>query len=157
MNNRKRPICVTVISWAWIIFGSIISVNAAVLLLLSDKMGGQSSDPEIITKILPYLAFVQLCITVLGLVSGINLLKLKAWSRKILEILTWFELLFFSSFLIYPFVHGVSLALQGGSYRLIFLSLGLLGFYGVPFGTMLIYLRGSKVKNAIAGVPKESN
>ncbi len=44
------------------------------------------------------LAIIQIGVAIIGLVSGINFLKLKAWSRNAVEILTWVLLLFMVGF-----------------------------------------------------------
>ena len=87
MYEEKRPTCVTVIGWAWSILGGLMCLSAIFALLGSLMMGemmGEGvqghSDGPFVFRILPVLAIVQVGVGVLGLVAGINFLKLRAWS-----------------------------------------------------------------------------
>ena len=51
-----------------------------------------------IFKFFPLLVIIQIGVAITGLVSGINFLKLKTWSRTVLEILTWLLVLFIVGF-----------------------------------------------------------
>ena len=162
MYQEKRPTCITVIGWAWIIIGGLMCLSA-IMALFSSVMIGQMShaDPETqrnmptIFKYFPLLAIVQICVTSAGLVSGISFLKLKSWSRNVLEILSWVLLLFIAGFGIFWVFNWISATSGNGpqGFGIMGTVMGVIfiGIYGVPLGIMVRYLRGDKVKNAING------
>jgi len=162
MYQEKRPTCVTVIGWAWIILGGLMCFSAIMGLssyLLIDEMSQANSKTQeqmpAIFRFFPLLATIQFLVAIIGLVSGINFLKLKAWSRNVLETITWILLLLLVGFGIYWEFGWLSITSKSGSrgFDIMGAVMGLLiiGIYGVPLGIMLKYLRGDKVKNAIIG------
>ena len=108
-----------------------------------------------IFRYFPLLAIVQFCVASGGLVSGIHSLKTKAWSRNVLEILTWVLLLFIAGFGIFWVTNWVSATSGHGSngFGIMGAVMGIIimGIYGIPLGIMLKYLRGEKVKTALNG------
>lgn len=159
MYQEKRPTCVTVIGWAWIIIGGLMFFSA-IMALFSSVMIGQMSqansevqqDMPVIFRFFPLLAIIQIGLAIIGLVSGINFLKLKAWSRNSLEILTWILLLFMAGFGIFWEYGWLSMSTGHGpkGFDIMGAVMGvvIIGIYGVPLGIMVKYLRGDKVKNA---------
>ncbi len=164
MYLEKRPTFVTVIGWAWIIIGSLMCLSATMAFFIPfivvDTAQGGSGIP-LILKILPILAIVQISVAVLGIVSGANFLKLKSWSRNVLEVLTWLLLIFiigFGIFWIYNWFSVISGPNQRGLNLIpIFMSIAIIGIYGFPLGIMLKYLRGKEVHNAIIGLVKKES
>ena len=167
MYQEKRPTCVTVIGWAWIIIG-ILMCFSAVMALASIAIIGQISATQpaasqkmpgifrLEKRFFPLLAVVQLGVAVFGIISGVNFLKLKAWSRNALEILTWLALVFVISFMIFwvaSWLWGTtsSRAPIGFSIMGAVMGIGVSAFYGVPFVIMLKFLRGDKVRAAFKG------
>ncbi|MDY6845490.1 MAG: hypothetical protein SVW57_15545 [Thermodesulfobacteriota bacterium] len=160
MFQEKRPTCVTVIGWTWIILGGLMFFSS-IMALFSFSMISQTSqansqshqDIPAIFKYFPLLAIVQIGVSVTGLVSGINFLKLKSWSRSVLEILTWLLLLFvvgFGGFFIFQWSSMSSPHTSFGFSIMEFvMAIGIFGIYGIPLGIMVKYLRGEKVKKAI--------
>jgi hypothetical protein len=162
MFQEKRPTCVSVIGWTWIILGTLM-VFSSILALLSWNMIGENAkaDPEFqqnmhrIMKYFSYIAVTQLLVVIIGLVSGINFLKLKSWSRIILEILTWLFILFIVGFGIYwefgwlKMTSGIGP--KGFDIMGAVMGVVIIAIYGVPLGIMLKYLRGDIVKNAMIG------
>lgn len=164
MYLEKRPTCVTVIGWAWIIIGGFMCLSAIMALfgsIMIDEMAQHDPDMPFISWIFPLLAIVQIGVGVLGLVSGINFLKLKAWSRKVLEGLTWLFLVFAVGFMVFWVFDWVSMtsgdAPRGFGIMGAVMGVFITGIYGVPLGIMLKYLRGDKIKNAIAGTAEPSD
>jgi len=163
MYQEKRPTCVTVIGWAWIIIGGMMFFSA-IMALFSSVMIGQMSQANsevqqnmpAIFRLFPLLAIIQIGFAIIGLVSGINFLKLKAWSRNALEILTWVLLLFMVGFGIFWEYGWLSMTPGQGpkGFDIMGAVMGvvIIGIYVVPLGIMLKYLRGYKVKNAIIGI-----
>ncbi len=163
MYQEKRPTCVTVIGWAWIIIGGLMCF-AAVMGSLGSVIIGQMSedDPEVpfIVRIFPFIAVAQIGVGALGLVSGVNFLKLKSASRTVLEVLSWLLLLFVIGFGIF-WMHGwLSMTFDHAP-----TGFGLMGaimgvvitvIYVIPLAIMLKYLRGDKVRNAMIGSAEQS-
>ena len=124
-----------------------------------------TADPEFqqnmpsIMKYFSYIAVAQLLVAIIGLVSGINFLKLKSWSRIVLEILTWLFILFVVGFGIYWEFGWLTMASGNGpkGFNVMGAVMGLviIGIYGVPLGIMLKYLRGDRVKNSMTGSAAE--
>ena len=106
-------------------------------------------------KIAPFVAVVQLGFAVTGIISGLNFLKMKAWARRNLEILTWFLLCFaigFTCFFVALVFHESSSG-EPLSSPLSFIVMGILGVsvYVIPMIMMLKHLRSQRVKDAVSG------
>ncbi|MDP3543404.1 MAG: hypothetical protein Q8T11_13125 [Elusimicrobiota bacterium] len=152
MFQEKRPTCVTVIGWAWIIIGGLMCFSAIMGFIASVmmRMQPQGSDalPDIV-RIFPILAVLQVAIGALGIFSGISLLKLRPWSRRTLETLTWLLILFTAGCgvtMLVPITMGH--LNQFGIFSAI-LGLFTISVYGVPLGIMVKYLRSDAVKDAL--------
>ena len=160
MFQEKRPTCVSVIGWVWTILGGLMLLSSF-MALISWNMVGQaaSSDPEFqnnmptIMKFFPHIASVQMIVAIIGLISGINFLRLKAWSRSALEVITWILLLAIISFGGFWQFGWVSSSMGHGpaGFDIIGVVMGVIIFaiYIVPLAIMLKYLRGEKVKGAM--------
>ncbi len=167
MFEEKRPTCVTVIGWAWIVIGGLTSLSAIMALFASLVIGqmsqahleAQESIPGIF-RFFPLLAIVQIGVAVLWLVAGINFLKLKPWSRSILEASSWLLLLFVIGFGIFWLFGWVSMASGHGprGFDVMGAVMGVVitGIYAVPLGIMVKYLRGHKVRTAMIGSAEPS-
>jgi len=162
MYQKNRPTCITVIGWVWIILGGILCFSAIMALFGSIMIGNMpQTDPDASQKIpaifkyLHVFAIGQIGIAILGLISGINFLKLKSWSRSVLEILTWILLLFiaaFGGFFVYQRMPiSSSQSSFGFGIMEIVIMIAIFGFYGVPLIIMVKYLRGDKVNAAMIG------
>jgi len=159
--QEKRPTCVTVIGWAWIIQGALMCLSAVMALFASTMMISQISatSPDAnqnmpaFFRFFPLLAIVQIGVAVFGIVSGVNFLKLKPWSRTALEILTWLVLVFVVVFMLFWVGSWLSMTSShapiGFSIMGAVMGIVILGVFGVPLGIMLKFLRGDKVKTAM--------
>ena len=173
MFQEKRPTCVTVIGWAWVIIGGLMCLSAITALFMSLAFNQMVKSQPIVppeapagfgifalmAEYFPLIATVQLFVAVFGIIAGINFLKLKSWARNALETLTWLLLLFVIGFMVFwlftlfamtsasnaPIVMAVFMAVMG---------VVVTGVYGVPLGIMLKYLRGEKVRAAMLGNDK---
>ena len=158
MYQGERPTCVNVIDWVWIILGiGFVGQGVIVLPLISRALRETHQNISLMTVIfppeiipfVPFLVIASIGVGALGIVSGINFIKLKSWARAILEVLSW---LFFA----YMTVSGafwVAVVCWIGVTSVVMGAFGLvlcLVFYGVPLGIMLKHLRGEKVRNAIS-------
>ena len=161
MFQEKRPTCVTVIGWAWIIMGILMCFSALMALFASMMMIGQIStmSPDVqqnvptFVRFFPLLAIVQIGVAVFGIISGINFLKLKPWSRNALEMLTWLVLLFAAGFMMFWLTNWFSMTSSqvpvGFSIMGAVMGVVVSAIYGVPFAIMLKFLRGDRVKTAL--------
>jgi len=89
-----------------------------------------------------------------GFISGIHFLKLKAWTRPVLEFLTWFLLLYIVCFMVCWEYMWITQAPANGpaGFKImgVVMSLVISTIYIVPLVLMLKYLRGEKVKGAMS-------
>ena len=139
--TEPRPTAVTVVAWTWIVLGTFFAsaLFNLPLLLRADDSG---IAPVWVLSLQLVAQFVG---GVLGVIGGINLLKLRAWARTVLEVLTWalvVEIVGFVAFaaLSFGLVIGAVMA----------------GFAGVLYGIGLYFLlralRSQRVKAAV-GAP----
>jgi hypothetical protein len=160
MYQEKRPTCVTVIGWAWIILGGLMFLSSIIGLFASISINQSlQADPEA-TKEIPamfkYFSFIavgQMGMALLGFIAGINFLKLKMWARNVLEVLTWLLLLFILGFMVYWEFNWIAMTSEHAphGFDIMGAAMGIVitGIYGIPLGIMVKYLRGNKVNNAI--------
>ena len=158
MYLEKRPTCVTVIGWVWIILGGLTCLFATMALFMSIMMGGvgqDDPDKPFIFDIFPYLSVVQIGVAVLGLISGIHFLRLRSWARSVLECLTWLGLVFTVGFMVVWLFGWGSMAFRHGppgfAIMGVVMAIFITAMYAVPLGIMLKYLRGPKVRAAMNG------
>ena len=162
MFEEKRPTCVTVIGWAWIVVGVLMGLSAMMGLLLTIASGGMPEASQAgargmpdLWRLLPLLVICQMGVAVLGVVSGINFLKLRRWSRCVLEVLSWLLLLFIVGFGVFWLSSWLSASTGGAPpvFALVGAAMGVVitGVYAVPLAIMLKYLRGPKVRSAMIG------
>lgn len=163
MFQEKRPTCVTVIGWAWIIIGGLMCLSSVMGLFsffmidqISQTHATAHQEIPAILKIFPLLAIVQIFIGGLGFFSGINFLKLKIWSRNVLEILTWLILIFLVGFMVYWVFNWLSMSAGHGPKNFAvggaIMGIVVTGIYAVPLGIIVKFLRGDKIKNAMSGI-----
>jgi hypothetical protein len=160
MFTDKRPTCVTVIGWAWIVIGSLMCISSIMGLLASSlqipEMHGTEQKDQFLVSMFswfPILAIVQIGVAILGIISGFNFLKLKSWSRLFLEILTWFLLIFILGFGIFWVIAWVIVTKLDSSSTFTIMGT-LMGtiitiIYVIPLGFMLKYLRGKKTRSVM--------
>jgi hypothetical protein len=162
MSEKKRPTCVSVIGWVWIILGAFMCFSAVMGLFASLMMGQMAgADPEMqsempaFVRFFPLLAIAQVGLAILAIVAGVKFLKLQAWARAALEGLTWFFLTFIVGFGIFWVIMWCSMSSRGGppGFTIFGAVMGVasLAFYGVPMGIVLKFLRGQTVKEAMQG------
>jgi hypothetical protein len=151
LSSNKRPRRVTVIGRIWVILGFLMLLSA-----VPNLFPIKGIDPRaVMIRLLPLLAAVNIIAGIVGIYSGINFLKLKAWSRIVLEALTWWLLISNVAFwFVWNFKHElVSLGSQTYIRRFsaeeAIMSLVITVFYGVLLGIMLKFLRSRIVRAAL--------
>lgn len=105
MHPPRRPAGVSVVAWIWIVSGLFIIVGGVM------GIGALSDLPELmpdnahrtrmpaavavmlgLSHYLIWLTLIQLAVAVLAIVAGVYFLRLRAWARGVLELLTWLSL-----------------------------------------------------------------
>jgi len=105
MDYRDRPRSVSVVSWIWIVSGLFIIATGLM------GVGALSDLPQLmphrdlpkrvapggavmtgLSHFLMWVTVVQMAMAVLAVVAGVYYLKLRAWARGMLELLTWVSL-----------------------------------------------------------------
>jgi hypothetical protein len=143
MYVEPRPTCVTVIGWVWIVLGGMACVTSALAL---PAMASSMAPGDGGAVLFPAIAAVQLLIGAVGLISGIHFLKLKPWSRSVLEALTWVFVLLAAGSSAIPLVLSVRGGAPMAAGEAVIIAVIALT-YVVPLGIMLRYLRGAKVRS----------
>lgn len=161
MYQEKRPTCVTVIGWAWAILGVLMCVAAVmaffgwcfILTDISNTHTRNQQNAPVMFWAFP-LAFVgQIVVASLGIVAGINFLRLRSWSRGVLEVLTWLLLIFDVGFGLFWVAGWIVITSRDSplAFSIMGSVIGTVSIviYGIPLGFMLKYLRGDTVRNAM--------
>ncbi len=165
MFQEKRPTCVTVIGWVWIVLGGLMAFSSVMGLmsyLMIEQFAQMQGHPEDfmetgIFRYFPFLAVVQFIVAVTGLISGINFLKLKAWARNVLEALTWLLLVFTVGSGVFWEYQWMSIPVEApDNFQWFGAVMGavIVLIYTVPLIIMLVYLRGKRVRSAISSIKR---
>jgi len=163
---EKRPTCVTVIGWFWIITGGLAIMSGLMSAVITHTFSGgmteehfaamrkSGEDPEFIILIFQHFlefALLQVCVAIVAVVSGINLLRLRAWARPVLEGLSWLTLLFVIGFTCFFISEvGTGFGVHKGDFMFLIMGCIVMLSYLVPLIIMISYLRGKKVRAALS-------
>lgn len=163
MYLEKRPTCVTVIGWVWIVLGAMMCMSSAMGYAIwfgnpqLSSVPANANSPDLFLKYFPFLFALQICLGILAISAGIQFLKLKAWARTALEAMTWLLLLYVVGFgiaiLFWVFFGNA----RAPVVMMIFMLTMLVLVYGLPLVLMLVKLRGKRVRSAIAGIQDPTN
>ena len=156
---EKRPTCVTVIGWVWIIVGSMVclTVMVSVSVLFSGLVGltATTQDRLLQAGLYGLLLASQTALGILSISGGINLLKLKSWARKLLLVLCWIVLVLLVAQAVMAACVGIHDIAKGERVLpVVGMLVSLLVMQGAlcaGFVIMLRYLRGDRVKDAMQG------
>ena len=148
-KRKKRPTCVTAIGWTWIVLGALFVLAAAGDIMarqILSEWTQNKQDVQGVFEFRPLHTIVAVGVSLLTITSGINFLRLRRWSRHVLEVMTWLMLL-------YVVCSGVFFLIAEGQDPFdIFYAVTIIittSVQGILLIIMLKYLRGSKVKNAM--------
>lgn len=147
MNEQKRPTSITVIGWVWQVIGALMCFSAIIALGLTGGVE-QSGSGGLLLVLL-----VQLGFGIVGGISGMMFLRLKAWARRILTGLTSVLFLFaVGSMIIWFVMWGLMIVRSGPTgFHILggIMGLAIAGVYILPLWLMLKHLRCAEVKNAM--------
>ncbi len=155
---EKRPTAVSVIGWFWIIVGFFTAL-ASVASLLQDPpseslIQEMAKDSPVMARALRHYfvgALLQFVVGQVFIFSGIGFLRLRAWARTALEVVSWLVVVFFAAIMVDVLVMMHTYLKDGA------LPCGVIGcvlgsaFYFGPVGLMLYFLRSRKVREAVGG------
>ncbi len=156
MATERRPKCISVIGWAWIIIGGMMIVSSVAAIVAFNTMTIPESrlNDSWVLRMIPVFIVLQVMFAASGLYSGVHFLRLKPWSRQVLEVQSWVLLMLLIAFAVYwqvdwqstvpSHVQGnrqISGAIMGGVMMLLYI---------VPLGIMIKTLRGDVVRVALA-------
>lgn len=100
---EKRPTSISIIGWLWIILGTWMLFSGMVGFLafqFQSKAEGYQrvlQGPGMAAMMFRHftaIASVQACVAIVGIVAGIQFLRLRAWARTVIEIMSWLGLIF---------------------------------------------------------------
>lgn len=105
METRQRPTSIPVIAWTWII-GGVLMLLLGILTLaaiprmaeLMSQAGGQHHMSAslgmqmAVSNDILWLTLIQSVLSIAAIFAGVYFLKLRAWARGVLELLSWFTL-----------------------------------------------------------------
>lgn len=165
----QRPTSVTVIGWLYVVFGIFMLFGGAFGLAISSVIdtaeiakASQEMPPAFrtMTRVFFYfdlLAAVQLVVAIVVIISGAAFLKLRPWSRPVLEIFAWLALAYligFGAFWIWS-VTSVAQAVPADAqaptgFFAIFTAVGIVMIlaFAVPPAIIIRFLRSTKVRSA---------
>lgn len=145
--SPRRPACLTVVGWIWIVSGSFEIVLGIAILLLFRVFGfffneiyGPFPNLSPFVKLIWVIPLLSICWGGASLVTGIQLLRLKAWARTAIEVLTWLGVIFNVGAIILQLTQFTADGL---------LSSLISAMIVVLCGTILKCLRSEAVRNAV--------
>jgi hypothetical protein len=106
MDKATRPNSVAVIAWTWIIGGALMLVFGLIGLAgvprMSEVMSQGAAQGHVtaafgirmaLSNYIVGLTLGQAALSVVSVIAGVYLLKLRAWARGVIELLCWFTLI----------------------------------------------------------------
>lgn len=172
----ERPTSVTVIGWIWIVLGILMFLSAGMGLLAfvaqRAMIADMPSPPEelpgmhgVIWRLFQYFhifAAVQILLAALIIVAGIHFLKLRAWARTCLEVVSWLGLTYVLGFGAFWLFMWVSMSTQigeipepfpGDAFAWVGVMMGIVVITtsAVPLIVVIKFLRGATIRNAVRG------
>jgi len=136
------------------LLSSIFSLLGSVLVSIIEisELMEQGGEAESISNSVFLEFLLQSAFGVLGIVSGMNFLRLKSWARRVLEILTLGMLVLAVGFAVFLVVHLIrSNAWPGDAgFGILGITMSVLATstIGVPLFIMYLHLKGDKLKSA---------
>jgi len=172
-SSAVRPAGIATVAWMWIVGGILLLIGAlltwAVLSLFESVLpvagapGSVPADFDLISALQSQtgvLVWTQVAMGVVSIYAGAGFLKLRAWARTAIEVLTWVSLVYVLGNGVYfmymweSIVTDLSkqLTVDRGALRIAgYVTMATVTVvFAVPFGFMLKYLRAPLVRQAVA-------
>jgi len=165
-DQSARPTGITVTGWVWVVIGAFMLFSAlmgGLGYLMMRQPGMQGADllrefalMNLVFQNFGVLVAVQCVIAVAALWAGIDLLRLKAWARSAVEVLSWLGLLWTVGFGVYWIYMWTSMTGQAPAEADAFQLMGaVMGtvvtlVFAVPLAIMIRYLRSNEVRQAMS-------
>lgn len=171
--TSKRPTGITITGWLWIATGGLMTLSGVMAGFAYSTMGRMGPPPTVpadmpsgfvvMNSIFQYfglLIVVQLIVAALAVWSGIGLLRLKAWARTIIEVLSWLALAYcvgFGIFWVYSWIAmtghmppNSSAPVDANAFQWLGAAMGVVvtAVFAVPLLIMIRYLRGTEARAA---------
>ncbi|NDY43089.1 hypothetical protein G3N55_09575 [Dissulfurirhabdus thermomarina] len=177
-GSTARPTSVTVIAWFWIANGVLLVLGALMGLAvrsvvpempmgapvgLPPDVAGVMGEMETLFRHVRAISVVQGLLGVLAVVAGAAFLRLRPWSRGVLEGLSWLSLLSTLAFGVFwmrgwsvmtgAAAPGPGMPVDMDTFRWVGLVAGgvITLLFAVPFAVVIRYLRGATIRAAVAG------
>ena len=149
---EKRPTAVSVIGWFWIIVGGFLALASISAVqqgspdesLLNELAKG---SPLLAMEERHYIlkAFFMFAVGDVGVIFGICFLRLYAWARTALEVVSWLCIALFTANVILAFFF------MGVSFLTAIIFIAGSAFFWAPLGLVIYFLRSRKVREAVGG------
>lgn len=170
----KRPTSVTVIGWIFIVTAILIIFSGvmgfmAFSFIEQMKQEGMPQIPEgmpmpfkamsVIFKYFGILALLQIVFAVFVLIAGVQFLRLKAWARTALEIVSWLSLFYIIGFGIFWVASWISMtpglsSVKGAPpamFKIIGAGMGIMvmAVFAILISVIIKFLRGAEIKKTV--------
>jgi hypothetical protein len=163
----NRPTSITVIAWIWIalgvlmFFGGVFHVVMLGVIQASDSLeSANAGDAQFLLWLFVPLSVLEFVGSVVAIISGAYLMRLRRWARTCLEIMSWIACFFFAGG---GAVSAVLWVLGSGAMReeaaivpsTLFTVLGAAfsvvfgAAMAVPFAVIIKFLRGRTIGDAL--------
>lgn len=172
-SNAVRPAGIAAIAWLWIVGGILLLISALLTWVVLSLFGsalptagapaGVPAGLDLLSALqgqIGVLVWAQVAMGVVSVIAGAQLLKLRAWARTAVEVLTWISLIYVIGNGVYFLTLWDSIAADLSKQLMVdsdaLRSTGyvtmvtLTVVFAVPLGFMLKYLRAPVVRQAIA-------
>ncbi|MFX0200302.1 MAG: hypothetical protein ACFFCW_29640 [Candidatus Hodarchaeota archaeon] len=158
----KKPIIFHIIGWSWILFSilslfdtiidvhKIIKNQDTIQSLLNNPPPEMKNVIDLVSGIYSYWGIImvfKLLIAIAGFVIAINFLRLRQWSLKFMEIITWIYVFVILSVIIFAFKFNAVLATDGRNWQSFEFAIIALSIFLVPFLLIAWQLRNVKIRN----------
>jgi hypothetical protein len=172
-TEKKKPASIAVIAWSYIVLALFVLLVSGVSIFGSQYVNQQMETmPNEILESFPGMGFViqhsglllilQTIVAIFMLIAGIEFLRLRAWARTAVEILTWLCVVFAVTIVLFFIMTWINMVSQmmafednGGTLSMltvvgIGVGLVLMVLFVIPLLMMIRALRGKAVRDAVS-------
>jgi hypothetical protein len=174
--QKKRPTAITVIAWIFIVGAILMIVSSSLGFLAFTVIKQKVDEMPPIAEVLPHqflimniiyrsfgiLVLLQVALTIFALIASIQFLRLRAWARSALEIISWLGLLYVVGFGIFWVVSwiGITSGLPSSTgspatsplFSIFGAIIGacVVAAWSALFVVIIMFLRDNKIKEAVS-------